>query len=96
MLTFADLHIALRGGYLTLIFILRCGSGCLFPLVLRRSSPWPKWFLPLCVLLNSGMILLYGTNMKASREKMVESELSRQFWELPLWITLLPELAKAV
>ena len=27
MLTFADLHIALRGGYLTLIFILLCVSG---------------------------------------------------------------------
>ena len=96
MLTFADLHIALRGGYLTLIFILLCVSVCLFPLVLRRSSPWPKWILPLCVLLNSGMILLYGTNMKASREKMVEWELSRQFWELPLWITLLPVLVMAV
>jgi len=96
MLTFADLHIALRGGYLTLIFILLCVSVCLFPLVLRRSSLWPKWILPLCVLLNSGMILLYGTNMKASREEMVEWELSRQFWELPLWITLLPVLAMAV
>ena len=96
MLTFADLHIALRGGYLTLIFILLCVSVCLFPLVLRRSSPWPKWILPLCVLLNSGMILLYGTNMKASREEMVEWELSRQFWELPLWITLLPVLVMAV
>ena len=96
MLTFADLYIALRGGYLTLIFILLCVSVCLFPLVLRRSSLWPKWFLPLCVLINSGMILLYGTNMKASREGMVESEISRWFWELPLWITLLPVLSMVV
>ena len=96
MMTFADLHIVLRGGYLTFIFILLCVSVCLVPSAFRRKAVWPAWILPLCSLLTCGMIVLYGTNMKASRKGWAEAQISAWFWELPLWITLVPVIAMAV
>lgn len=96
MLTFYDLHIALRGAYLTLVFILLCGSVCLIPYAWRKSVTWPKVLLPFCVLLNTCMIMLYGINMKASRKGWAEAEISNWFWQRPLWITLLPVILMTV
>lgn len=96
MITFADLHIVLRGGYLTLIFIMLCFGVCLLPSVFRRKAAWCALLLLLCALVNCGMIVLYGTNMKASRMQWTPAQISAWFWELPLWITLVPVIAIAV
>lgn len=94
-MTFMDLHIALRGGYLTLIFVLLCLSVFLFPLVLRKDLRLERILLPLCALVNMALIILFGTNMKASRQQWTEAVFSRRFWMLPLWITLIPVLVMA-
>lgn len=89
MMSYYELGTPLRIVLMLSLFLTLCGSVCLAPSAFLRKPILPKVLLPLCMLLEGGIMILYAADVRIIKYEMQASPASTWLCEKPVMIAVL-------